>query len=142
MFIQIYLQIRLKNYIIMRDHIHMCSLWNSFYGFVKRQFNCMTTTQQIINGRQCLLYRGSKMTAILSQITVIIIIILSATVLKGTSLNRQLLASRPCMSSDTEVDDHAASIEVMCGQHVVFPSRYSRSSQAGFTTYHSFPISS
>ena len=40
------------------------------------------------------------------------------------------------------MDDHAASNEVACGQHVVSSSHYSWPSQPRFATYRSFPNSS
>ena len=46
------------------------------------------------------------------------------------------------MSSDIEVDDHAARIEVTRGQHLVSSNRYNLPSEPGFTTYRSFPYSS
>ena len=52
----------------------------------------------------------------------LIIIIHSVTDLEGPWLTSQLLASHPRMSSDTEVDDHAASVEVTCDQHIISPS--------------------
>ena len=60
--------------------------------------------------------------------------ILSTTAHEGP-FTSQLLASHPYMSSDTAMDDHAASIEVICGQHVVSSSHYSWPSQLGFATY-------
>ena len=56
--------------------------------------------------------------------------ILSATAGEGPWLTSRLLASPPRMSLDTEVDDHAASIKLTCGPHVVSSSRYSWYSQS------------
>ena len=55
-------------------------------------------------------------------------LILSMTAHEGSWLASRLLAS------DTEVDDHAASIGVKHGQHIVSHSCYSWPSQPGFVT--------
>ena len=53
-------------------------------------------------------------------------------------LTSRLLASHPHMSSDTDVDDHEASINMKLAHHIL--SRYTWSSHSEFTTYPSFHI--